>query len=149
LGYTNVAADASGNARFVLTLPSQVPKGQFIAATATDPDGNTSEFSQCTLVTAAHVPTPFSIVGTMTTARWDNTATLLADGRVLVTGGSDASNCCVSEPIGLLASSELYDPTPRCAHGAVDIPEIVPEIHDKLTDLETPPSLEPEQVPPK
>ena len=30
--------------------------------------------------------------------------------------------------------------------GAADIAEIVPEIHNKLTDLETPPSLEPEQA---
>ena len=44
LGTTNVTTDASGNAAFSLTLP--VPAvGKFLTATATDPDGNTSEFS--------------------------------------------------------------------------------------------------------
>jgi N-acetylneuraminic acid mutarotase len=42
-------------------------------------------------------------VGSLNTARWNHTATLLANGQVLVTGGSDANGT-------LLASAELYDP---------------------------------------
>jgi uncharacterized repeat protein (TIGR01451 family)/CSLREA domain-containing protein len=46
LGSTNVTTDAAGNARFNATLPAATAPSQFITATATDPAGNTSEFSQ-------------------------------------------------------------------------------------------------------
>ncbi len=46
LGATNVVTDASGNATINAMLPG-LPAGQFISATATDPSGNTSEFSTC------------------------------------------------------------------------------------------------------
>ena len=52
LGSTNVTTDGSGNASFVVSLPVSVPVGQFATATATDPNGNTSEFSQCVETTA-------------------------------------------------------------------------------------------------
>ena len=46
IGATNVTTNASGNATFTsLALPAIVPAGQKISATATDPAGNTSEFS--------------------------------------------------------------------------------------------------------
>ena len=45
----------------------------------------------------------FSPTGSMTTARAGHTATLLADGRVLITGGDG--------PSGPVRSAELYDPT--------------------------------------
>lgn len=42
---TNVTTDASGNAIFALVVPTAVPVGQFITATAIDSSSNTSEFS--------------------------------------------------------------------------------------------------------
>ena len=45
LGSAVVTTDASGNAAFNLLLPSETTSGELITATATDPDGNTSEFS--------------------------------------------------------------------------------------------------------
>ena len=45
LGYIMVTTNVNGLASYVTTLPSFVPIGQFITATATDPAGNTSEFS--------------------------------------------------------------------------------------------------------
>jgi CSLREA domain-containing protein len=52
LGFGDVTTDASGNAAFNVTLPN-VAAGRVITATATDPSGNTSEFSACRAVTAA------------------------------------------------------------------------------------------------
>ncbi len=49
LGGASVTTDGSGNISFLFT-PVQVPAGGYITATATDPDGNTSEFSGCMLV---------------------------------------------------------------------------------------------------
>ena len=47
LGTTSVTTDGSGNANFTVTLSAIVDVGHFVTATATDPEGNTSEFSQC------------------------------------------------------------------------------------------------------
>jgi hypothetical protein len=45
LGSATVEIDANGRADFSITLPGTVPADQFVLATATDSDGNTSEFS--------------------------------------------------------------------------------------------------------
>src|SRR5579863_2081787 len=56
----------------------------------------------------AQTPGAFSATGSMTTARSSHTATLLLDGRVLMTGGM------LTASVGggsTLASAELYDPS--------------------------------------
>ncbi len=52
LGSTTVTTGADNNAAFNVTLPVNVPVGQFITATATRADSNTSEFSACVAVTS-------------------------------------------------------------------------------------------------
>ncbi|MCI0437791.1 MAG: PKD domain-containing protein, partial [Chloroflexi bacterium] len=52
LGTASVTAGADGVVSFVMTLAGEVPAGQFVAATATDSSGNTSEFSEAVEVTA-------------------------------------------------------------------------------------------------
>ena len=71
-------------------------------------------------------PGTFSRTGEMTTARRMHTATLLADGRILIAGGYGME--------GAVASAELYDPstgtftatrnmiTPRGGHSAILLP---------------------------
>lgn len=46
LGAASVTTDGDGNVSFDVTLTTTVPAGRIFTATATDPDGNTSEFSQ-------------------------------------------------------------------------------------------------------
>ena len=45
LGSTQITTDASGNASFNLVLATPIPAGAAVTATATDPNGNTSELS--------------------------------------------------------------------------------------------------------
>ncbi|HEU5238976.1 MAG TPA: Calx-beta domain-containing protein, partial [Pyrinomonadaceae bacterium] len=48
LGFTTVTTDANGKGAFVFNVPTANAVGGFFTATATDPNGNTSEFSACT-----------------------------------------------------------------------------------------------------
>jgi len=87
-----LAASCTGSAN-PTSAPASTP-----GPTATTPPAPTS--------TPAATPTPpaaTSPTGSMTTARDVHTATLLLDGRVLITGGEDRFR----HP---LASAELYDP---------------------------------------
>jgi hypothetical protein len=52
-GATSVNTDANGNAPFSVVIPTPLPDGRVITATATDPAGNTSEFSACDVSKAA------------------------------------------------------------------------------------------------
>jgi parallel beta-helix repeat protein len=45
LSSTTVTTDGNGNVSFLVILPAATTAGEVISATATDPDGNTSEFS--------------------------------------------------------------------------------------------------------
>ncbi|MBI5383588.1 MAG: HYR domain-containing protein, partial [Verrucomicrobia bacterium] len=70
LGSATVTTDDSGNSSFRVVLPVGVPVGWTITATATDPDGNTSEFSACSVPTVDTTPpvitTPANIVAEAT-----------------------------------------------------------------------------------
>jgi hypothetical protein len=62
LGTFNVATNASGDVAFNSTLSGvAVPSNRFVTATATDPAGNTSEFSAC--LQASAPPGTFTISG--------------------------------------------------------------------------------------
>jgi hypothetical protein len=50
LGWTMVTTNGNGDASFSVSFPEAIRFGQFITATATDPDYNTSEYSQCIAV---------------------------------------------------------------------------------------------------
>jgi uncharacterized repeat protein (TIGR01451 family) len=56
LGSTSVDTDGQGNATFQVTFPAALIAGDQVAATATDPGGNTSEFSGFTLAAVTSQP---------------------------------------------------------------------------------------------
>ena len=56
LGAMAVTTDGAGATSFTFSPPGGVPAGQFLTATATGPDGTTSEFSDAITATAAAVP---------------------------------------------------------------------------------------------
>lgn len=56
LGIVNVITDESGNATFTFIYALALPLGQFITATATDPNYNTSKFSAWVVVSAEPLP---------------------------------------------------------------------------------------------
>jgi len=61
LGSADVTTDPSGIASFAHLLTAPVTEGEYITATATDPDGNTSEFSAAVVVTAEVPPAEIAI----------------------------------------------------------------------------------------
>ncbi|MFO0970545.1 MAG: Ig-like domain-containing protein [Gemmataceae bacterium] len=92
LGSTTVTTDVNGDASFNVSLPVAVPSGQVISATATDPNGYTSEFSAVLQLLAGNRapvanPDAYTVAegGTLTTSDATGTATpgTLADNGVL------------------------------------------------------------------
>ncbi len=65
LGTGSVTTDASCNGTFAVTVPVAVPAGSVVTATATDPGGNTSEFSACIAATTAATPTTTTVVSSL------------------------------------------------------------------------------------
>ena len=83
---------------FAATPPSGIDTLAQLAATV----DKTRQGS--TAVSRVHaVAIPFTAVGSMTTARWFHTATLLGNGKVLITGGTTAG-------FAVLNTAELFDP---------------------------------------
>lgn len=62
LGATNVTTDLNGNAAFALSFPGT---NTFVSATATDPYGNTSEFSAVSMPAAGSFQTGDILIGTV------------------------------------------------------------------------------------
>ena len=83
LGYIDVTTDGSGNANYSATLTGSVGIGEFISATATDPAGNTSEFSD---VVAAVGSNAILIVDTATDILDGDTSSI---DNLLATRGAD------------------------------------------------------------
>ncbi|MCU1265634.1 MAG: alkaline phosphatase [Acidobacteria bacterium] len=113
LGSAMTTTDGSGDASFTVVLPATVP-GTVITATATDPTGNTSEFSSCNLPTAA----PAGISGQVTNA----SGAPLGGVAITLTGNNQVRRA-ISDSQGFYAFREVaiddfYTITPRLANYA-------------------------------
>lgn len=64
LGSTNVTTDGSGNASFSAVVPPLLANARHITVTATDPNGNTSEFSPWIAASSTLPPTTFTVINT-------------------------------------------------------------------------------------
>ena len=112
VGTTQVTTDASGNTSFDVTFSVATQAGARISATATDPAGNTSEFSQRIIfsISPASGPaaggTPITIAGTNfvdpTTITFGGTAanaTFVSDQQLTTTRQSSRrARCMTSRP---------------------------------------------------
>ncbi|MBD3558879.1 PD40 domain-containing protein, partial [Planktothrix sp. FACHB-1355] len=102
LGFQNVTTDSSGNASFTVELPTSVPISQFISATATDSNNNTSEFSKNIglKVISPGKTDRVSIASDSAQANNNNYGSLIsADGRY-ITFSSEASNLVAGDTNG-------------------------------------------------
>jgi parallel beta-helix repeat protein len=76
LGTTNVTTDGSGNVSFAIALAAGVTSNNVVTATATDPAGNTSEFSFASAVTVGAQNVSLSIArsGSNVVVTWPSIA---------------------------------------------------------------------------
>ena len=105
IGSTQVTTDGNGDAAFDLTLPATVEAGARITATATDPDGNTSEFSQRVIFSMTPPSGPPEGGTSLTIA-----GMLFESGATVTVGGVAASNVDVTGPTQITATSPALPP---------------------------------------
>ena len=75
LGEKTVTTSNNCAITFVASLPFSIPVGYVVTATATDPAGNTSEFSSCTPVASIPSLTLSAAANQQLTLSWPNTST--------------------------------------------------------------------------
>jgi len=87
-----VTTDGSGNVSFASVLPVAIAAGEKVTATATDPDGNTSEFSQRFVLTSS--PSSGNPAGVANVAL---TGFNFLAGAAVSVGGAPATNVSVND----------------------------------------------------
>jgi len=109
IGSSQVTTDGSGTGTFDVTLPASVEAGARISATATDPNGSTSEFSQRLPFSISPTSGPASTATAVTIAGTD-----FLPGATVTIGGQPASNVVVVNFNSITAD------TPALAAGTVN-----------------------------
>jgi len=105
LGSDTVTTDGSGNVNFDSVLPVAIAAGEKVTATATDPDGNTSEFSQRFVLTST--PSSGNPAGVASVAL---TGFNFLSGATVTVGGVAATNVSVSDYSNLTMTTPSLPP---------------------------------------
>ena len=100
LGSVQVTTDGSGNATFSTDVPFVLAAGQPVTATATDPNGNTSEFSQ-RIVFSSSPPSGPPAGGTGIFL----SGMLFETGATVTVGGAAATNVVVNSSTSITATT--------------------------------------------
>ena len=109
LGFGSVSTDGAGTGVFDVTLPVQVAADARITATATDPVGNTSEFSQRIVFSILPTSGPPAGGTAVTLAGTD-----FANGATVTIGGAPATG------VNVASSTSMTATTPALAPGTVN-----------------------------
>jgi hypothetical protein len=121
LGTTSATTAGNGNASFTFEPDAPVPGGTYITSTATDPSGNTSEFSACLLIQGPPTATPTNTAIPSATS----TNTVVPSATSTVTGGNPSAT------VTRTATSTSSNPSPTatsqvpgdCQVSFTDVPE--------------------------
>jgi IPT/TIG domain/S-layer homology domain len=100
LGSGQVTTDGSGNGTFDVVVPVAIAAGERVSATATNPDGNTSEFSQRLPFSVAPASGPPGAGSSITI-----TGTDFAAGATVSIGGQPATNVVVTNDHSISAKT--------------------------------------------
>ena len=110
LGSTFVTTDASGNATIDISIGPPQPPGSRYTATATDPNGNTSEFSQRIVFSLNNPTSGPAAGGTAITVK----GMLFEDGATVNIGGAAATN------VDIVNSTTITATSPALAAGTLN-----------------------------
>jgi hypothetical protein len=125
-GTTGTPTTSADSSEMVWTAPSCVHMGVTVTATVTNSYGLSASQSFAVTGLPACGPSGWASTGSMTSPRYGHMATLLPNGKVLVSGGHNGSS--------YLATAEVYDPasgtwsatgsmaSPRYYHSATLLP---------------------------
>ncbi len=103
LGSVDVATDGFGNTTFAVDVPGVLLPGQLVTATATDPLGNTSEFSQRIVFTVFPLSGPAGQTTDVTVHGME-----LELGATVTVGGVSATNVTATSPTTITATMPAF-----------------------------------------
>ncbi|MDQ5822964.1 MAG: S-layer homology domain-containing protein [Chloroflexota bacterium] len=139
VGSTAVTTLSNGNGSFTFNPEQALPGGSFITATATDPSGNTSEFSACFQLPGAPTATATS------TSTATATATSTATSTTVSTATSTSTSTSIPTRTSTATSTTVASSTPTRTATSTTVANSSPTSTRTATWTSVPPSSTPAQ----